>query len=215
MNVSAWSIRNPIPAVMLFVLLTFGGLLSFQAMKVQNFPDIDLPTVSVTASLPGAAPAQLETEVARKLENSIATLQGLKHITTKVQDGGVTITAEFRLEKPVQEAVDDVRAAVARVRADLPADLRDPSVTKASTSGRVVMTFTAAAAAPAGHLRSPSRMPATLGSHLSRSSSQSTVASNSMPNGDSKPSIRRIVCSSAGPNGLASALLRYARTKSL
>ena len=78
-------------------------------MKVQQFPDIDLPTVNVTASLPGAAPAQLETEVARKIENSIATLQGLKHIYTKVQDGAVTITAEFRLEKPTQEAVDDVR----------------------------------------------------------------------------------------------------------
>ena len=117
MNVSSWAIKNPIPAVMLFVLLTFGGLLSFNAMKVQNFPDIDLPTVSVSASLPGAAPAQLETEVARKLENSIATLQGLKHITTKVQDGAVTVTAEFRLEKPVQEAVDDVRSAIARVRA--------------------------------------------------------------------------------------------------
>jgi hypothetical protein len=90
MNVSAWSIRNPIPAVMLFVLLTFGGMLSFKAMKVQNFPDIDLPTVTVTASLPGAAPAQLETDVARKIENSIATVQGLKHIYTKVQDGVVT-----------------------------------------------------------------------------------------------------------------------------
>ncbi len=64
MNVSAWSIRNPIPAVMLFVMFTFGGLLSFKAMKVQNFPDIDLPTVVVTASLPGAAPAQPETGVA-------------------------------------------------------------------------------------------------------------------------------------------------------
>ena len=145
MNVSAWSIRNPIPAVMLFVLLTFGGLLSFQAMKVQNFPDIDLPTVSVTASLPGAAPAQLETEVARKLENSIATLQGLKHITTKVQDGGVTITAEFRLEKPVQEAVDDVRSAVARVRADLPADVRDPIVNKMDLAGSPVLAFTVSA----------------------------------------------------------------------
>ena len=145
MNVSAWSIRNPIPAVMLFVLLTFGGLLSFQAMKVQNFPDIDLPTVSVTASLPGAAPAQLETEVARKLENSIATLQGLKHITTKVQDGGVTITAEFRLEKPVQEAVDDVRSAVARVRADLPGDVRDPIVNKMDLAGSPVLAFTVSA----------------------------------------------------------------------
>ena len=92
MNVSTWSIKNPIPALMLFVLLTFGGLLSFNAMKVQNFPDIDLPTISVTVALPGASPAQLENDVARKIENSIATLQGLKHIYTKVQDGGATIT---------------------------------------------------------------------------------------------------------------------------
>ncbi len=142
MNVSAWSIKNPIPAIMLFVLLTFGGILSFKAMKIQNFPDIELPTVSVTASLPGAAPAQLETEVARKLENSIASVQGLKHMTTKVQDGGVSIAAEFRLEKPVQEAVDDVRAAVARVRSDLPADVREPIVSKIDLAGQPVLAFT-------------------------------------------------------------------------
>jgi multidrug efflux pump subunit AcrB len=111
-------------------------------MKVQNFPDIDLPTVSVTVSLPGAAPAQLETEVARKIEDSIATVQGLKHIYTKVQDGGVTLTAEFRLEKPTQEAVDDVRSAVARVRGDLPGDVRDPIVTKMDLAGQPVLAFT-------------------------------------------------------------------------
>ena len=99
MNVSAWSIRNPIPAVMLFVLLTFGGLLSFNAMKVQNFPDIDLPTVTVSAALPGAAPSQLETDVARKLENSIATLQAIKHIYTSVSAGLVSTPVEFRREK--------------------------------------------------------------------------------------------------------------------
>ncbi|HSV60079.1 MAG TPA: efflux RND transporter permease subunit [Variovorax sp.] len=144
MNVSAWSIRNPIPAVMLFVLLTFGGLISFGAMKVQNFPDIDLPTVTVTAALPGAAPSQLENDVARKLENSIATIQGLKHITSKVQDGAVNLMVEFRLEKPVQEAVDDVRSAVQRVRADLPADLRDPVVGKLDFAAQPVLAFTIA-----------------------------------------------------------------------
>ena len=114
MNVSSWSIRNPIPSVLLFILLTVVGLMSFGAMKIQNFPDIDLPTVTVVAALPGASPAQLETEVARKIENSVASVQGVKHIYTKLQDGTATITVEFRLEKPVQEALDDVRDAVAR-----------------------------------------------------------------------------------------------------
>ncbi len=142
MNVSAWSIRNPIPAVLLFLMLTVVGLMGFQRMKIQNFPDIDLPTVSVTASLPGASPAQLETDVARKMENSIATLQGIKHIYTQVQDGLVVLTVEFRLEKPTQEAVDDVRDAISRVRADLPADLRDPVVSKVNISGLPILTYT-------------------------------------------------------------------------
>ncbi len=150
LNVSSWSIRNPIPAVMLFVLLCFAGLLSFNAMKVQQFPDIELPTVSVSASLPGAAPAQLETEVARKLENSIASVQGLKHIYTKVQDGGVTLTAEFHLEKPVQEAVDDVRSAISKVRSDLPADLRDPIVNKLDMAAQPVLAFTVRSVARVG-----------------------------------------------------------------
>src|SRR4029453_14788654 len=103
---STWSIRNPIPSILLFVMLTLLGLLSFHQMKVQNFPDIDLPTVIVTASLPGASPAQLETDGARKIENQVATLQQVKHVYSKIQDGLVTITVEFRLEKPLQEAVD-------------------------------------------------------------------------------------------------------------
>ncbi|MFM2059287.1 MAG: hypothetical protein RLY71_3672 [Pseudomonadota bacterium] len=144
MNVSAWSIRNPIPSVLLFIMLTLGGLLGFRVMKIQNFPDIDLPSVMVTAALPGAAPAQLETEVARKLENSIATLQGIKHIYTTVQDGSVTVSVEFRLEKPTQEALDDVRDAVARVRSDLPGDLRDPVVQKVNLAGTPILTYTVA-----------------------------------------------------------------------
>ena len=146
MNFSSLSIKNPIPAIMLFVLLTLAGLLSFHGSAVQDFPDIELPIVTVSATLSGAAPAQLETEVARKIEDAVATLQGVKNVYTKVLDGAVTVTVEFILEKPIAEAVNDVRDAVARVRADLPAELRDPSVTKASTAGRVVLTFIAAAA---------------------------------------------------------------------
>ena len=101
-NVSSWSIRNPIPAILLFLLLTLSGVLAFKAMKIQQFMDLDLPTVTVTASLPGAAPAQMETEVARKIENSVATLQGIKHLYSKVQDGAAIVTVEFRLEKSTQ-----------------------------------------------------------------------------------------------------------------
>ncbi|MBP8145479.1 MAG: efflux RND transporter permease subunit [Inhella sp.] len=145
-NVSRWSIANPVPSILLFIMLTAAGLLGFRAMKIQQFPDIDLPMVSVTASLPGAAPAQMETEVARRLENALASAQGLKHLYTKVQDGVATVTAEFRLEKPTQEAVDDVRDAVSRIRSELPADLRDPVVAKLNLAGTAVLSYTVASA---------------------------------------------------------------------
>ncbi|HRC70119.1 MAG TPA: efflux RND transporter permease subunit, partial [Candidatus Competibacter denitrificans] len=144
MNVSAWSIRNPVAAAMLFVLLSLAGLAAFQAMKVQNMPDMDLPTINVTAVLPGATPGQLENEVARKLENSVATVQGLKHIYTTIGDGSVLMMVEFRLEKPPQEALDDVRSAVARVRGDLPGDLRDPIINKLDFASQPVLAFSIA-----------------------------------------------------------------------
>ncbi|WP_026470456.1 efflux RND transporter permease subunit [Alkanindiges illinoisensis] len=142
MNFSAWSIRNPIPSILLFIMLALTGLLCFHWMKIQQFPDIELPMITVAAALPGAAPPQLETEVARKIENSIATIQGLKNQYTTIQDGMVTVTAEFRLEKPLQEALDDVRNAVSQVRSDLPADVRDPIVSKVNLSGAPILTYT-------------------------------------------------------------------------
>ncbi len=144
MNLSTWSIRNPIPTLLLFLLFTGLGFMSFKAMKIQNFPDIDLPTVSVSAALPGAAPSQLETEVARKIEASIATVTGVKHIYTRVQEGMVTVTVEFKLEKSLSDASDDVRDAVGRVRADLPADLRDPIITRFDLAGVPILTYSIA-----------------------------------------------------------------------
>ena len=145
MNVSAWSIRNPVPSVVLFVLLSLAGLLAFKGMKVQNFPDLDLPTIMVSAALPGAAPGQMETEVARKIENAVVSVQGLKNIYTKVQDGAVMITCEFRIEKPVQEALDEIRSAVNGIRGDLPADMLEPTVSKLDFAGTPVLAFTIAA----------------------------------------------------------------------
>ena len=143
-NVSSWSIRNPTATLLLFILLTFLGLRGFQSMKVQEFPDIDLPTVTVNAALPGASPSQLENDVARKIENALANIQGVKHIHTSLTDGSADITIEFRIEKSVQDAVDDVRDAVSRVRADLPAELRDPVIEKVEIAGAPILTYTVA-----------------------------------------------------------------------
>src|SRR5947207_343825 len=98
MNFATWSLRNPVPTIILFVLLALAGISSFINLPVQNLPDLDQPTVNISLAEPGAAPAQLETEVARRVEDSLASLSGLKHIRTSITDGQVSIVAEFVLE---------------------------------------------------------------------------------------------------------------------
>jgi len=141
MNFATWSIRNPIPSILLFILLTLAGIAGFRALPLQNFPDMDVPTINITLSLPGAAPSQLETEVARKVEDSLATLAGLKHISTSITDGTVSIIVEFVLEKPLSEALVQAKDAVDRVRSDLPADLLQPTVSAVQIAADPLATY--------------------------------------------------------------------------
>ena len=142
MNFATWSIRNPIPAILLFLLLTLAGLWGFRSLSIQAFPDLDFPAVSVTLTLPGAAPSQLETEVARRVEDSIATIEGIKHMATSITDGQVSIMIEFELGTALSDALVDVKDAVDRVRADLPQDLEEPQVTKITIGpGGPILTY--------------------------------------------------------------------------
>ncbi|CAN7560416.1 efflux RND transporter permease subunit [Bosea sp. LjRoot9] len=141
MNFSAWSIRSPVPAILLFVMLTFVGLLAFKHLAVQNFPDMDLPTISIAATLDGAAPAQLETEVARIIEDKLASLSRLDHITTTIKTGSVSIKVSFKLEKDSSDALNEVRNAVDSAKADLPAQMETPSVTKVTVQSSALVTY--------------------------------------------------------------------------
>jgi multidrug efflux pump subunit AcrB len=143
MNFSSLSIRNPLPAILLFFLLGVFGLFSFKAMPVQKSPDIDVPVVLVRTSLPGASPEQLESEVARRLENSLAAIPFVRHISTTINDGVVSISVEFRVGRDVGTALTEVRDAVDRIRRDLPAEMRDPVIGKVSDADvDAVLTYT-------------------------------------------------------------------------
>ena len=143
MNFSTWSIRNPVPAIALFVLLTIVGIRSFVALSIQDFPDIELPTITVSASLEGAAPSQLETEVARPIEDAVASLGGIEHVRTTLTDGLASIRVEFDIDKNADVALSEVRNAVDAVRADMPGSMNSPTVSKATTAGSPIITFAA------------------------------------------------------------------------
>lgn len=142
MNISAWSIRNPVPAVLLFILLTILGVLGFRSLSIQDFPDMDVPTILISATLEGAAPSQLETEVARKIEDKLASLTRLDHITTTITDGQVSINVSFDIEKDSEEALSEVRNAVDSTQADLPANMTPPTVSKLTAASTALLTYT-------------------------------------------------------------------------
>jgi multidrug efflux pump subunit AcrB len=141
MNFVTWSIRNPVPVIVLFVALTVAGLLSFPKLGVQDQPDIELPAVIVTVAYPGVPPSQLESEVTRKVEDAVSSVVGIEHISSTVNEGVSTSVISFQFERNISEAVDDVRDAVTRIRADLPADAREPVISRVTTAGRPVVTF--------------------------------------------------------------------------
>lgn len=141
MNFATWSLRNPIPAILLFALLSLAGVMGFRHLPVQNMPDVDRPTLIIVLKQPGAAPTQLETEVARKVENSLSTVMGLQHMRTSITDGQVQIRAEFLLEKKLSEALVDARDAVDRIRTELPTDLEEPTISGITVSGGAVVSY--------------------------------------------------------------------------
>jgi multidrug efflux pump subunit AcrB len=98
MNISAWSIRHPVPSLVLFMVLLVLGLNSFQSLPVTRFPNIDVPIIQVRIYQSGAAPSELELQVTKRIEDAVAGINGVKHVTSAVNEGASVSTIEFRLE---------------------------------------------------------------------------------------------------------------------
>ena len=143
MNFSAWAIRRPLPALMIFFVLCVAGLWGFHKLPIARFPDVSFPLVTVTISMPGASPSQLETEVTRKVEDSVATVNGIKRVVSTVNEGVSTTAIEFVLETDLATALDEVRDAVTRIRSDLPQDIQEPVIAKINVGGSL-MTYAVA-----------------------------------------------------------------------
>ncbi|WP_374427402.1 efflux RND transporter permease subunit [Tabrizicola sp.] len=141
MNFSAWSIRNPVAPLLAFFLLLVLGWQSFNALPITRFPNIDVPLVAVSVAQSGAAPAEMESQVTKEIEDAVAGLTGAKRVTSTVTDGVSTTVIEFRMEVPTDKAVQDVKDAVDQIRGDLPGGIEAPIVTRIDVEGQAIMTF--------------------------------------------------------------------------
>lgn len=135
MKLSSWAIRRPIPTIVLFLLLSVLGAVSFQRLPVNANPNVGFPIINISISRSGAAPEELENAVTRRVESAVAGMAGVRHITSEITDGLSTTTVEFQLHIDTDRAVNDVRNAVGQIRADLPASIDEPLIERVDVEG--------------------------------------------------------------------------------
>ncbi|MEH1984595.1 efflux RND transporter permease subunit [Nostoc sp.] len=140
-NISAWSIKKPVPTIVLFLILTVVGWFSFMSLGIDTNPNIDVPTVLIKVTQPGAGPAELESQVTKKIEDAVAGLGNIDYMISTVSDGNSKTTINFVLGTDSDRATNDVRNAIAQIRQDLPQDINDPIVERLEFSGGPVITY--------------------------------------------------------------------------
>jgi multidrug efflux pump len=139
MKISDISIRRPVFATVMSLAILLFGIISFTRLPVREYPDIDPPIISVVTLYRGASPSVVETEITNVLEEQFATLQGVKTITSSSREEGSVITIEFELNRNVDEAANDVRDRVSRIRGTLPREIDDPIVSKVDANAQAIM----------------------------------------------------------------------------
>ncbi len=144
-NISAWSIKNPVPPIVLFIALTLAGIMAFMRMPISADPDIDFPVAIVSIVQPGAAPVELETQVAQKVEAAVRSINGVDEINSSVREGSATIVIFFDIGTPIDRAVTDVRDAVSNIRSDLPEGILEPQVRREDTANNAIAYISAEA----------------------------------------------------------------------
>ncbi len=140
-NISAWSIRNPVPIIVLFLVLTLAGLVAFPMLGIDENPNIDVPSVTVKVTQSGADPTELESQVTKKIEDAVAGLGNIDQIISTVNDGVSVTQVDFVLGTDSDRATNDVRNAVSQTRQNLPKDVDEPIVQRVDFSGGPIITY--------------------------------------------------------------------------
>src|SRR6476646_4714658 len=143
LNISAWSIRNPLPSIVFSIILLVLGWVSFTKLAVTRLPSADIPVISVVVSQFGAAPAELESQVTKTVEDAVSGVEGVRHITSSITDGVSVTTIQFALETNTDRALNDVKDAVTRVRSNLPQNVTEPLIQRVDVIGLPIVTYAA------------------------------------------------------------------------
>ena len=141
MKLTRIAVDNPVFATMMMVALLVMGLFSYRQLGVDQFPNVDFPIVVVTTSYPGASPETVETEISRKIEESVNAIAGLKTLTSRSLEGQSIVIAEFQLSVPSATAMQDVREKVQQVRATFKPEVKEPLIQRFNPDDQPIVSI--------------------------------------------------------------------------
>jgi HAE1 family hydrophobic/amphiphilic exporter-1 len=139
------SIGNPVLATMMMLALVVLGLFSYQRLKIDQFPNIDFPTVAVQMDYPGASPTIVESEVTRKVEEAVNSIAGINLVFSRSYEGTSVVIAQFNLDVESRRAADDVREKIAQLKPLLREEVKDARVLRFDPANRPIVTLTLSA----------------------------------------------------------------------
>ena len=139
--ISSWAIRNPVPVAVLFIAMVLAGVISYGGLPVKQFPNVQFPVVTVSVTQNGAAAAELETQVTRPVEDALAGITNVKNMYSTVSQGVSVTSIEFELGQDLQKKKNDVQSRVDQVRAILPREIDQPTVTQLELDSQPILTY--------------------------------------------------------------------------
>jgi len=140
-NISAGAIKNPIPPILLIMGLVFAGLTAYAKLPINQLPNIEFPEFVVSISQPGAAPVEMENQIAQRVESALTTVQGVRRVNTTIRPGNTMVDVELQIGADLNRAVEDARDALTRIRPDLPADITEPVIYRQDAAAQPIAYF--------------------------------------------------------------------------
>jgi hydrophobic/amphiphilic exporter-1 (mainly G- bacteria), HAE1 family len=141
MFLSDLSIKQPVLATMLAVSLVALGIFSYRELSIDQYPDVEIPVLTVQTQYPGASPETVEREVTKRIEETLNTISGVRHISSTTTEGLSAVVVEFRLGTKINIAQQDAQAKINAVRADFPRDMKEPVIQRIDLNAQAIVSI--------------------------------------------------------------------------
>ncbi|MFN8672144.1 MAG: efflux RND transporter permease subunit [Candidatus Sericytochromatia bacterium] len=146
-NISEIAIKKPVATILMMITMIVMGIFSYNRLNVELFPNVEWPIVAITTEYPGASSQEIETLITKPIENSISGISGLRHLRSNSGNGFSTIIAEFKLDKSVETAANEVKEKTALVRYELPKEAKDSIVLRIDPAAFPIINYVISAGA--------------------------------------------------------------------